>query len=131
MRPVRAAAQLLQRKPPRNSPQLRRRCIAFLIGCTEPDCNQFSYLRGIVHHRKFRGHNAEHSMEPDCRFIFAACSSLLRQELERIPAEAVQPDSFAARSGFLRRVFFWRRRNTGSTARFCWRVWQSVSWPAI
>ena len=115
----------------RNSPQLRRRCIAFLIGCTEPDCNQFSYLRGIVHHRKFRGHNAEHSMEPDCRFIFAACSSLLRQELERIPAEAVQPDSFAARSGFLRRVFFWRRRNTGSTARFCWRVWQSVSWSAI
>ena len=88
----------------RNSPQLRRRCIAFLIGCTEPDCNQFSYLRGIVHHRKFRGHNAEHSMEPDCRFIFAACSSLLRQELERIPAEAVQPDSFAARSGFLRRA---------------------------
>ena len=57
-----------------------------------------SYLRGIVHHRKFRGHNAEHSMEPDCRFIFAACSSLLRQELERIPAEAVQPDSFAARN---------------------------------
>ena len=39
--------------------------------------------------------NAEHSMETDCRFIFAACSSLLRQELERIPAEAVQPDAFA------------------------------------
>lgn len=37
-------------------------------------------------------------MEPDCRFIFAACSSLLRQELERIPAEAVQPDSFATRN---------------------------------
>lgn len=54
----------------RNSPQLRRRCIAFLIGCTEPDCNQFSYLRGIVHHRKFRGHNAEHSMEPDCPVYF-------------------------------------------------------------
>lgn len=42
--------------------------------------------------------NAEHSMETDCRFIFAACSSLLRQELERIPAEAVQPDSFATRN---------------------------------
>ena len=40
-------------------------------------------------------------MEPDCRFIFAACSSLLRQELERIPAEAVQPDSFAARNWIL------------------------------
>lgn len=42
-----------------NSPQLRRHCIAFLFGCIEPDYNQFSYLRGIVHHRKFRGHNAE------------------------------------------------------------------------
>lgn len=40
--------------------------------------------------------STEHSMETDCRFIFAACSSLLRQELERIPAEVVQPDSFAA-----------------------------------
>ena len=38
-----------------NSPQLRRHCIAFLFGCIEPDYNQFSYLRGIVHHRKFRG----------------------------------------------------------------------------
>lgn len=42
--------------------------------------------------------NAEHSMETDCRFIFAACSSLLRQELERIPAEAVQPDIFEAQT---------------------------------
>lgn len=167
-----------------NSPQFRRHCIAFLIGCIEPDYNQFSYMRGIVHHRKFRGHNAEnsfaflmrcrkhfalheassawdffrlgtmlhytadaftwphnsfwpgtllghvryeralhpvfaeflrtepsgnaacfdeaslheayanaeHSIETDCQFIFAACSSLLRQELERIPAEAMQLD---------------------------------------
>ncbi len=44
-----------------NSPQFRRHCIAFLIGCIEPDYNQFSYMRGIVHHRKFRGHNAENS----------------------------------------------------------------------
>ena len=42
--------------------------------------------------------NAEHSMETECRFIFAACSSLLRQELERIPAEAVQPDIFEAQT---------------------------------
>lgn len=42
--------------------------------------------------------NAEHSMETDCRFIFAACSSLLRQEPERIPAEAVQPDIFEAQT---------------------------------
>lgn len=37
-------------------------------------------------------------METDCRFIFAACSSLLRQELERIQAEAVQPDIFEAQT---------------------------------
>lgn len=165
-----------------NVPQLRRHCIAFLIGCIEPDYNQFSYLRGIVHHRKFRGHNAENSlafltrsrthfalheassawdffklgtmlhyaadaftwphnafwpgslldhvryekalhavfteflrsqptehcacfaehnlrkayenaprsMETDCRFIFAACASLLRQELRPLPREHAQ-----------------------------------------
>ena len=56
-----------------NSPQLRRHCIAFLIGCIEPDYNQFSYLRGIVHHRKFRGHNAEDSFTflTRCRKHFA------------------------------------------------------------
>lgn len=56
-----------------NSPQLRRHCIAFLIGCIEPDYNQFSYLRGIVHHRKFRGHNAEDSFAflTRCRKHFA------------------------------------------------------------
>ena len=56
-----------------NSPQLRRHCIAFLIGCIEPDYNQFSYLRGIVHHRKFRGHNAENSFAflTRCRKYFA------------------------------------------------------------
>ena len=26
-----------------NVPQLRRHCIAFLLGCIEPDYNQFSY----------------------------------------------------------------------------------------
>ena len=44
-----------------NTPELRTHCLAFLLGCIEPDYNQFSYLRGIVHHRKFRGHNAENS----------------------------------------------------------------------
>ena len=169
-----------------NVPQLRRHCIAFLLGCIEPDYNQFSYLRGILHHRKFRGHNAEnsfafltrcrtyfalheassawdffrlgtmlhyaadaftwphnsfwpgslldhvryekalhpvftqfltdqpepdptcfdekslheayaaaaHSLETDCKFIFAACSSLLRQELAHIPANDIGQDAF-------------------------------------
>ena len=100
-----------------NVPQLRRHCIAFLLGCIEPDYNRFSYLRGILHHRKFRGHNAEnsfaflmrcrayfalheayaaaaHGLETDCKFIFAACSSLLRQELARIPANDVGLDAF-------------------------------------
>ena len=56
-----------------NSPQFRRHCIAFLIGCIEPDYNQFSYMRGIVHHRKFRGHNAENSFAflMRCRKHFA------------------------------------------------------------
>ena len=47
-----------------NSPQLRRHCIAFLIGCIEPDYN---------HHRKFRGHNAEDSFTflTRCRKHFA------------------------------------------------------------
>lgn len=55
-----------------NVPQLRQHCIAFLIGCIEPDYNLLSYLRGILHHRKFRGHNAENSFAflTRCRSYF-------------------------------------------------------------
>lgn len=41
--------------------QLSRHRRAFLLGCVEPDYNVFSYLRGMRHCRKFRGHNAENS----------------------------------------------------------------------
>ena len=43
------------------SPQLLRRRRIFLLGCVEPDCNVFSYLRGLRHYEKLRGHNAENS----------------------------------------------------------------------
>lgn len=40
---------------------LRRHRRAFLIGCVEPDINIFSFLRGIMTHEKFTGHNAANS----------------------------------------------------------------------
>lgn len=43
------------------SPALHRHCHAFLLGCVEPDYNVLSYLRGIRHGEKLRGHNAENS----------------------------------------------------------------------
>ena len=41
--------------------QLSHHRTAFLLGCVEPDYNAFSYLRGMRHFKKFRGHNAENS----------------------------------------------------------------------
>lgn len=34
---------------------------AFLFGCVEPDFNPLTYLRGYMHEKRFRGHNAENS----------------------------------------------------------------------
>ncbi len=36
---------------------------AFLLGCIEPDCNPFTYIRGSLHCKAFCGHNAENSKE--------------------------------------------------------------------
>ena len=41
------------------APALQRHRRAFLLGCVEPDGNVFSYLRGMRHGEKLRGHNAE------------------------------------------------------------------------
>lgn len=43
------------------TPRLRCHCLAFLLGCVEPDYNMFSYLRGMRSFERFRGHNAENS----------------------------------------------------------------------
>lgn len=42
-----------------NSYGLHRHKFAFFIGCIEPDCNLFTYVRGSIHYKKLRGHNAE------------------------------------------------------------------------
>lgn len=36
---------------------------AFLWGCVEPDFNVFTYLKGSMHGKKFRGHNYENAYE--------------------------------------------------------------------
>ena len=41
------------------APALQRHRRAFLLGCVEPDGNVFSYLRGMRHREKLRGHHAE------------------------------------------------------------------------
>lgn len=36
---------------------------AFMFGCIEPDMNPMTYTRGSLHHRRFRGHNAENARQ--------------------------------------------------------------------
>lgn len=44
-----------------DSSDLKRHAEAFLLGCVEPDYNPLTYLRGFIHYRAFRGHNAENA----------------------------------------------------------------------
>lgn len=56
------------------TPALRRHRRIFLFGCVEPDYNVFSYLRGMQHYEKFRGHNAENSFA-----FLSACMARFNQ----------------------------------------------------
>lgn len=48
---------------------------AFMLGCVYPDRNPFTYLKGSVHHRSFRGHNWENAancIQKLCRRVVGA-----------------------------------------------------------
>lgn len=44
-----------------DSTELQNHKRAFFIGCVEPDFNPFTYMRGFVHYKKLKGHNAENA----------------------------------------------------------------------
>lgn len=44
-----------------DSDTLHRHAKVFLLGCVEPDYNIATYMRGMLHHKHFYGHNAENS----------------------------------------------------------------------